>query len=152
MGFVSAFSNFGSIGSTTKWAINGYENLKSKNKSDIEIFEEMIIIRYSTISNDSHKNHLLQNIEKLPGLAGLTMEVLNVEADLALNSADYIEDMVKPIFTRLEKTNLSEKTKYGKLGQPFNILTGEPIDIDAETWMMGPKWLEFIYTFQSRKI
>ena len=152
MGFVSAFANFGNIGSTTKWTINGYESLKSKNKSDIEIFEEMIIIRYSTTSNDSRKNHLLQNIKQLPGLAGLTMEVLNVEADLTLNSGDYIEDKVKPIFTRLEKTNLSEKIKYGKLGQPFNILTREPIDIDEKTWMMGPKWLEFIYTFQSRKI
>ena len=29
MGFVSAFANLGSIGSTTRWAIKGYESLKS---------------------------------------------------------------------------------------------------------------------------
>ena len=32
MGFLSAFANFGSIGSTTKWAIKMYEEMKSKNK------------------------------------------------------------------------------------------------------------------------
>ena len=32
MGFISAFANFGSIGSTTKWAIKGYDSIKSQNK------------------------------------------------------------------------------------------------------------------------
>ncbi len=48
MGFLSWLSDKGTGGSTTKWAINGYNELKSKdkNKSDLKIFEEMIKIRY----------------------------------------------------------------------------------------------------------
>jgi len=32
MGFISAFANFGSIGSTTKWAIKMYNEIKTENK------------------------------------------------------------------------------------------------------------------------
>jgi hypothetical protein len=40
MGFLDFFADIGSIGSTTKWAINGYLQLKSQNKklSDQQIF------------------------------------------------------------------------------------------------------------------
>jgi len=32
MGFISAFANFGSIGSTAKWAIKIYQEIKSNKK------------------------------------------------------------------------------------------------------------------------
>ena len=46
MGLISILSDLGSIGSTTKWAINLYQDLKSKNKkiTDSEIFQMMMII------------------------------------------------------------------------------------------------------------
>ena len=49
MGFISAFANFGSIGSTTKWAIKGYDSIKSQNKKlkPNEIFLKMIQISYA---------------------------------------------------------------------------------------------------------
>ena len=42
MGFVSAFANLGSIGSTTRWAIKGYESLKSNNKKMNEYKKEYL--------------------------------------------------------------------------------------------------------------
>ena len=50
MGFISAFSNFGSIGSTTKWAIKMYDEIKSQNKKlkPNEIFFKMTQIRYAS--------------------------------------------------------------------------------------------------------
>ena len=152
MGFINWFSDLGSIGSTTKWAINGYDELKSqdKKKSDLKIFEEMIKVRYLSMPNESHENHLLTNIKNLPGLAGLVIEILNVEAELSLNDGNVVSDMVKPIFTRLEKTDLSSKTKYGNFGPPKHI-RDIPLDINDEFWHLDEPWIEFIYTFSRRQ-
>ena len=51
MGLTSILSDLGSIGSTTRWAIKLYQDLKSKNKkiTDSEIFQMMMISRYNKI-------------------------------------------------------------------------------------------------------
>ena len=155
MGFLNWISDKGSIGSTAKWAIKGYNELKSKDekKSDLKIFEEMIKIRYLAMPNADHENHLLSNVKNLPGLAGLVIEILNVEAGLSSNvSGDDMDHMVKPIFERLEETNLSDKTKYGEIGPPVGPLTGAPVKIDSKYWHHGVGWNEFIYTHSQRKI
>ena len=95
MGFVSAFANLGSIGSTTRWAIKGYESLKSNNKKmkDIDIFKEMIKIRYDSINEGGYGHYLITVLDdnslvaEFPGLAGLIIEILNIEADLNKNEA-----------------------------------------------------------------
>ena len=50
MGFISAFANLGSIGSTTKWAIKIYNEIKSENKKlkPNQIFSKMVEIRLSS--------------------------------------------------------------------------------------------------------
>ena len=50
MGFISAFANLGSIGSTTKWAIKMYNEIKSENTKlkPNQIFSKMVEIRYSS--------------------------------------------------------------------------------------------------------
>ena len=110
------FSNVGSIGSTTRWAIKGYSAIKSKNKrlSDRKIFEEMIKIRYSSIPNDEQEGYLLSKINTFPGLAGLISEILNVEAGLYKNVYT-LSDMIEPVINGLEKTDFLSKNKYGNL-------------------------------------
>ena len=156
MGFVSAFANSGSIGSTTRWAIKGYESLKSNNKKmkDIDIFKEMIKIRYDSINEGGYGHYLItvliddfkskiyidirddnSLVAEFPGLAGLIIEILNIEADLNKNDGRFLNDMIDPLFKKLEQTNLSKKTKYGKLSRG-----------------PGSEWTNFIYNFNVRKL
>ena len=53
--------------------------------------------------------------KEAPGLAGLVIEILNVEAELYKNEPNYLGDMIKPIFDKLENTDLSAAEKYGFL-------------------------------------
>ena len=57
MGFISAFANFGSIGSTTKWAIKMYNEIKTENKklNPNQIFSRMVEIRLSSFPLGSNK-------------------------------------------------------------------------------------------------
>ena len=123
MGFLSAFANFGSIGSTSKWAIKMYDDIKSqsKNLKPNEIFFKMVQIRYVSSplgSNDyglDFTTHMLNYSKVAPGLAGLIIEILNTEAELYKNEPNFLGDMIKPIFDKLEDTDLSDKEKYGHI-------------------------------------
>jgi len=123
MGFLSAFANFGSIGSTSKWAIKMYDDIKSqsKNLKPNEIFFKMVQIRYVSSplgSNDyglDFTTHMLNYSKVAPGLAGLIIEILNTEAELYKNEPNFLGDMIKPIFDKLEATDLSDKEKYGHI-------------------------------------
>jgi len=121
MGFLSAFANLGSVGSTTKWAIKGYQSFKSEN-NDLkpnEIFYKMVQIRYGSSPLDENEfdlnftAHMMDYSIKAPGLAGLIIEILNTEAELYKNDYKFIDDMIKPIFDKLEDTDLSKEEKYG---------------------------------------
>ena len=144
MGFISAFANFGSIGSTTKWAIKGYESIKSQNKKlkPNEIFLKMIQIRYASSPLGSNEYgldftaHIMNYAKEAPGLAGLVIEILNVEAELYKNEPNYLGDMIKPIFDKLENTDLSAKEKYG-------FLKKAPGEYSSE-------WTGHIYNFLTR--
>jgi len=139
MGFISAFSNLGSIGSTTKWAIKMYNEIKTENKklNPNQIFSAMVEIRLSSFPLGSnkygldYKNHMTQFANHAPGLAGLIIEILNTEAELSENSGSNISEMIKPIFDKLEDTNLSAKEKYGHIKNK-------------------PEWVLFIYGFLDR--
>ena len=121
MGFLSAISNFGSIGSTSKWAIKMYEDIKTQNKKlkINQIFSKMIEIRLSSFPLGSNKygldyqTHMINFAKQAPGLAGLIIEILNTEAELSENSHSVIGEMIKPIFDKLEDTDLSTNEKYG---------------------------------------
>ena len=139
MGFISAFANLGSIGSTTKWAIKMYNQIKSDNKKlDLnQIFSMMIQARIQSIPFGSNKygldyeSHMIQFANHAPGLAGLIIEILNTEAELSENSGSSINEMIRPIFDKLEDTNLSTKEKYGHIKNKS-------------------EWVMFIYGFLDR--
>ena len=139
MGFISAFANFGSIGSTTKWAIKMYNEIKSENKKlkPNQIFSKMVEIRLSSFPLGSNKynldyeSHMIQFANNAPGLAGLIIEILNTEAELSENSGSNITEMIKPIFDHLEDSDLSTKEKYGHITN-------------------SSQWVMFIYGFLDR--
>tara|TARA_B100001063_G_scaffold213940_1_gene213833 strand:+ start:420 stop:848 length:429 start_codon:yes stop_codon:yes gene_type:complete len=139
MGFLSAFANLGSIGSTTKWAIKMYKEIKSENKKlkPNQIFSNMVEIRLGSHPLGSNKygldyqSHMTQFANQAPGLAGLIIEILNTEAELSENDGKFIDDMIKPIFDKLEDTDLSTKEKYGHITN-------------------RSEWIRFIYGFLDR--
>ena len=139
MGFISAFANLGSIGSTTKWAIKMYNQIKSDNKKldPNQIFAMMVQARIQSIPFGSNKygldyeSHMIQFANNAPGLAGLIIEILNTEAELSENSGSNINEMIKPIFDKLEDTNLSTEEKYGHIKNK-------------------QEWVMFIYGFLDR--
>jgi len=139
MGFISAFANLGSIGSTTKWAIKMYNEIKTENKelNSNQIFSAMVEIRLSGFplgSNDyglDYKSHMIQFANQAPGLAGLIIEILNTEAELSKNSGSNIREMIKPVFEKLEDADLSEEEKYGHIKNQS-------------------EWVAFIYGFLDR--
>jgi len=116
MGFLSASANLGSIGSTARWAIKMYQEIKSQNSklSSDKIFLKMITARLaSSPSEGRYNSHLLQHAEKAPGLAGLVIEILCAESELNANSGENINEMIVPLFEKLEETDLSQEEKYG---------------------------------------
>ena len=131
MGFISAFANLGSIGSTTKWAIKMYVEIKSQNKKlkPNQIFSQMVEIRLSSFPLGSNKyglnyeNHMIQYAQQAPGLAGLIIEILNTEAELSENSGGNLQEMIKPIFDKLEDSDLSAEEKYGHIKNKTEWIT-----------------------------
>ena len=128
MGLISILSDLGSIGSTTKWAINLYQDLKSKNKkiTDSEIFQMMMIIRYKKIElaengpfgiTDSYKFlvYRAQIAEHHAGLTGIIIDILHIEADLWKNDLKSILKMLEPLTKRMSEAKISKETKYGPL-------------------------------------
>ena len=118
MGFFSAFANLGSIGSTARWAIKMYGEIKSQNPKlkPEKIFSQMINIRLASAPNTgTYDSHLEKHATKVPGLAGLVIEILCAEAELSQNTGENISEMIIPLFEKLENTDLSQKEKYGFL-------------------------------------
>ena len=123
MGFISSMADKGSIGSTARWVIKNYDILKSKypKKKDNKIFEELSSIRHAGFfGNKKKKNVLIKQSKISMGIAGFIMDILTVEAELNKNDGDIIEDLIKPIWDTLKKTNYDEITKFGN--NKFNEL------------------------------
>jgi hypothetical protein len=116
-----------------------YDEIKSENKElkQNEIFSRMVEIRLSSFplgSNEynlDYESHMTQFANHVPGLAGLIIEILNTEAELSKNSGSNIEEMIKPIFDKLEDTELSTSEKYGHITNKS-------------------EWAHFIYGFLDR--
>jgi len=116
-----------------------YDEIKSENKElkQNEIFSRMVEIRLSSFplgSNEynlDYESHMTQFANHAPGLAGLIIEILNTEAELSKNSGSNIEEMIKPIFDKLEDTELSTSEKYGHITNKS-------------------EWAHFIYGFLDR--
>ncbi len=133
MGLISILSDLGSIGSTTKWAINLYQDLKSKNKkiTDAEIFQMMMIIRYKKIKLTENKPfgitssykflvYRAQIAEHHSGLTGIIIDILHLEAGLWKNNFKIILKMLEPLAEIMSEAKILKQTKYGPL-EKFEI-------------------------------
>ena len=148
MGFISSMADKGSIGSTARWVIKNYDILKSKypKKKDNEIFEELSSIRHAAFfGNKKKKNVLIQQSKISMGITGFIMDILTVEAELNKNDGDIIEDLIKPIWDTLKKTNYDEITKFGnnkfnELGPPHELGDGEYVS----------NWHSYIYDLDKK--
>ena len=148
MGFISSMADKGSIGSTARWVIKNYDILKSKypKKKDNEIFEELSSIRHAGFfGNKKKKNVLIKQSKISMGIAGFIMDILTVEAELNKNDGNIIEDLIKPIWDTLKKTNYDEITKFGnnkfnELGPPNELSDGEYVS----------NWHSYIYDLDKK--
>jgi len=157
MGLISILSDLGSIGSTTKWAINLYQDLKSKNKkiTDSEIFQMMMIIRYQKIElaengpfgiTDSYKFivYRAQIAEHHAGLTGIIIDILHIEADLWKNDLKSILKMLEPLAKRMSEAKISKETKYGPL-EKFEVENTSKYGM-----LTGDKWGSYIVELHER--
>ena len=119
MGILSFFANKGSVETTTRWLLDQYINRDLKD-SDYNNLISIIKLRYLTIPNDNHKNHLITNLAKIVnpyGLAGLVIEILNLEASFSDNDFDAMDSMNGVIIKILKEDNkISDLRKFGKKG------------------------------------
>ena len=79
------------------------------------------------------------------GIAGFIMDILIVEAELNKNDGNIIEDLIKPIWDNLKKTNYDEITKFGnnkfdELRPPLELSNGE----------YSSNWHYYIYDLNNR--
>ena len=157
MGLISVLSDLGSIGSTTKWAINLYQDLKSKNKkiTDAEIFQMMMITRYKKIKlpengpfgiTNSYKFlvYRAQIAEHHAGLTGIIIDILHLEADLWKNELKAILKMLEPLAKRMSEAKISKQTKYGPL-EKFEVTSTPKYGM-----LTGNKWGYYIVGLHER--
>ena len=175
MGLISILSDLGSIGSTTKWAINLYQDLKSKNKkiTDSEIFQMMMIIRYKKIElaengpfgiTDSYK-FLVYRAENGPfGItdsykflvyraqiaehhAGLTGIII----DILHIEADLWKNDLKSILKMLEP--LTKRMSEAKISKETKYGPLEKFEVENTSkygMLTGDKWGSYIVELHER--
>ena len=105
MGIFSFFADKGSIGSTTKWAIDLF-NSKPEGKDNLIHLKEMVNARY--ISNPLERaerffDDKLELLFEQWGLCGVVIKILIFEAELDKNDNDVVDEILKPLFNRMIK-------------------------------------------------
>ena len=158
MGLISILSDLGSIGSTTRWAIESYQKIKENNKgiSDKEIYEVMMIARYNKIKLSLDGNYFPGRYDRNKfmvywarfaggngGLSFIITEILNVEADLWRNQK--MMKLLDPLVERMADTDFSKETKYGCW--PILLKAGTDGNFINEL-----EWMKFITDGHIRRI
>ena len=158
MGIISTLADLGSIGSTTRWAIESYQKIKENNKgiSDKEIYEVMMIARYNKIKLSLDGNYFPGRYDRNKfmvywarfaggngGLSFIITEILNVEADLWRNQK--MMKLLDPLVERMADTDFSKETKYGCW--PILLKAGTDGNFINEL-----EWMKFITDGHIRRI
>jgi hypothetical protein len=138
-------SEIGSIGRIARDTIKNYSTIKSGNKtfSDKEIFREIININYKGFFSDKEKREdLLLQSQISIGLAGFIIDICIVECSLRKARGHDIDEIIRPIWTELEKSKLDNLTKYGPDRDEGGF--GEPLFLNNKDGY-ADNWAEYIY-------
>ena len=136
MGLFSFFADKGSIGSTTKWAIDLFKS-KPEGKDDLTHLREMINARYLSHPLDKAESFFKDKLDILFekwGLCGVVIKILIFEAELDKNDNDLVDEMLKPLFDRMiEDQTIDFLVKFGnKL--PAEFFNEEDKDLVLAHW------------------
>jgi hypothetical protein len=136
MGLFSFFADKGSIGSTTKWAIDLFKS-KPGDKDDLTHLREMINARYLSNPLDKAESFFKDKLDILFekwGLCGVVIKILIFEAELDKNDNDLVDEMLKPLFDRMiEDQEIDFLVKFGnKL--PAEFFNEEDKDLVLAHW------------------
>ena len=135
----------GSIGRLTRETIKNYLSIKSDNNniSDREIFREIININYKGFFSDKEKREdLLLQSQISIGLAGFIIDICIVECSLRKARGHDIDEIVRPIWTELERLKLDNLTKYGPDRDEGGF--GEPLFLNDKDGYVD-NWANYIY-------
>ena len=136
MGLFSFFADKGSIGSTTKWAIDLFKS-KPEGKDDLTHLREMINARYLSHPLDKAESFFKDKLDILYekwGLCGVVIKILIFEAELDKNDNDLVDEMLKPLFDRMiEDQEIDFFAKFGK-EQPDEFYIADRRDLILSLW------------------
>lgn len=136
MGIFSFFADKGSIGSTTKWALDLFK-AKPENKNDLAHLREMIDARYISHPLERAENFFNNKLDKLFekwGLCGVVIKILIFEAELDKNDNDLVDEMLKPLFNRMiEDQEIDFFAKFGK-EKPDEFYVADRRDLILAIW------------------
>jgi len=135
----------GSIGNVARKTIRDYLKIKSNNQnmSDREIFKEIIIKDYKGFfSNKEKREDLLLQSQISIGLAGFIIDICIVDCSLNKANGYEIDEIIRPIWTELDKLKLDDFTKYGKDSDDGGL--GKPLFLNEEDGY-ADNWGKYIY-------
>ena len=138
-------NEIGSIGRIARDTIKNYLTIKSGNKtfSNNEIFREIINVSYKGFfSNKDKREDLLMQSQISIGLAGLIIDICIVECSLSKVRGHDIDEIIRPIWTELEKSKLDNPTKYGPDKDEGGF--GEPLFLNDKDGYVD-NWSNYIY-------
>jgi len=138
-------NEIGSIGRVARDTIKEYLKIKSRNKiiSDKEIFKEIINNNYKGLfSNKDKREDLLKQSQISIGLAGLIIDICIVECSLNKATGNDIDEIIRPIWTELQKLELDNLTKYGPDKDQGGF--GEPLFLNDKDGYVDD-WANYIY-------
>mgnify|MGYP001173538040 CR=1 FL=1 len=129
MGLGKFFARKGSIGQTAIWVSQAFwgaignqiidtENFQKSDglKQELKkIAEYALEVRFFNDPNHPHKQEIMYQYENNygPGLAGLTVAILDVEAEFSLNTEQNQKMFWEIIYEELEKKKIGKKMIYG---------------------------------------
>ncbi|MDC1151858.1 hypothetical protein OAS95_04745 [Pelagibacteraceae bacterium] len=135
----------GSIGRIARQTIKEYLEIRSNNKriSDKEIFKEIINKTYKGFfSNKEKRDDLLRQSQISIGLAGFIFDICIVECSLTKGRGWDLDNVIRPIWTELEKLKLDNIIKYGPDEEDGGF--GEPNFLNDKDGYVD-NWAKYIY-------
>lgn len=115
MGFTEWMARKGNVGGTARWAAKGYKLIKSQNPTadQVEIYRLLIKHRYAALPNPRIESFILAMADKINGLRGLVVIILDLEAGFTENTPQNQQMFMRIIVEELQKSGITLNEIYG---------------------------------------